>query len=384
MTDTAHIEPFHLDVPQAALDDLKRRLELTRWPDSELVGDWSQGAPLAKVLALTTYWHDVYDWRRCERMLNGFGQFRTEIDGLRIHFLHIRSPQADALPLLMTHGWPGSVIEFHKVVGPLTDPVAHGGDAGDAFHLVLPSLPGYGFSDKPKGVGWNTARIARAWLVLMQRLGYERFVAQGGDYGSLVTNLMAAAAPKELAAIHLNLVSGEPDEKQKGDLTAEETEALARIEHYREQDGAYAFLQRTRPQTLGYGLSDSPVVQAAWIYDKFQAWTDCNGDPETVLTRDEMLDNVMLYWLPNAGTSSARLYWETGQSGGFRAPPSIEVPTGCSIFPKEIFTPSRRWVERTYKNIVYWNRLDRGGHFAAFEQPSLFVEELRRCFRPFR
>ncbi|TAK98423.1 MAG: epoxide hydrolase [Rhodospirillaceae bacterium] len=383
MADAARIEPFHLNIPQTALDDLKLRLDMTRWPERETVSDWSQGAPLAKVRGLCDYWRGTYDWRRCENMLNGFGQFRTEIDGLGIHFLHIPSPEAKALPLLMTHGWPGSIIEFHKVIGPLTNPVAHGGNAGDAFHLVLPTLPGYGFSDKPTTIGWNSAKIAKAWLTLMQRLGYTRFVAQGGDWGSAMTTALAALQPKELAAIHLNLIFAQPDKADMENPTPEEAEALAAMKYYQDKEGAYAFQQRTRPQTLGYGLADSPAGQAAWIYEKLCTWSDCSGDPENVLTLDEMLDNIMLYWLPNAGTSSARLYWESFNRSGLQTGP-IEVPTGCSIFPKEINKTSRRWAERTFKNIVHWNRLDRGGHFAAFEQPQLFVEELRTCFRQFR
>jgi pimeloyl-ACP methyl ester carboxylesterase len=376
------IEPFHLGIPDSDLANLFRRLDATRWPEKETVDDWSQGVPLTKIQALCAYWRTEYDWRRCEAMLNGFGQYRTEIDGLGVHFLHVRSPQADALPLLMTHGWPGSVIEFHKVVGPLTDPVAHGGDARDAFHLVMPSLPGYGFSDKPSGTGWGVSRIANAWLTLMKRLGYNQFFAQGGDWGAAVTTALGVMRPPELSAIHVNMALAFPDASDMAHWTPEEAEAAAAGRRFSNEETGYSRQQRTRPQTLGYGLVDSPAAQAAWIYEKFFAWTDCNGDPSNALTLDEMLDNIMLYWLPAVGASSARLYWE-GMSSLFR-PGTTDVPTGVSIFPKEISKPSRRWAERTYSRIVYWNELDRGGHFAAFEQPKLFVKELRDCFRQFR
>lgn len=377
----AAVEPFHLSIPDSALVDLRHRLEATRWPDRELVDDLSQGAPLAQVQALCDYWRERYDWRRCEAMLNGLGQWRTEIDGLGIHFLHIRSPRDDALPLLMTHGWPGSVIEFHKVVGPLTDPASHGGDDGDAFHLILPSLPGYGFSDKPRELGWNVARVARAWTELMARLGYDRFFAQGGDWGSAVTTELAIQRPPALAAIHLNMPRAYPEPSDLVDCTPAEAEAAAALKRFREEGSGYAMLQRTRPQTPGYGLTDSPAGQAAWIYEKLAAWSDCGGDASTLLTFDEMLDNIMLYWLPANAASAARFYWESIRSpyGGV-----TDVPTGCSIFPKEIARTSRRWADRSYTNIVYWNELDRGGHFAAFEQPEIFTTELRTCFRQFR
>lgn len=375
----SHIEPFHLNIAEAELTDLRARLANARWPDQETVTDWSQGAPLAQVKALCAYWQTDYDWRRCETMLNGFGQHRTEIDGLNIHFLHIRSPEPDAVPMVMTHGWPGSVIEFYKVIGPLTDPVAHGGDATDAFHLVLPSLPGYGFSDKPLHTGHGVRWAAEAWVTLMKRLGYDRFVAQGGDWGSAVTTAIGALAPPECLAIHVNLPVAFPNPEEAADWTNEEAESAAAVAKFNQEETGYSTQQRTRPQTLGYGLADSPVGQAAWIYEKFHAWTDCDGDPETVLTRDEMLDNIMLYWLPGAGASSARLYWES-MATGF-SPPPVPIPAGISLFPKEILRPSRRWADRVYKNIVYWGEVDRGGHFAAFEQPELFVDELRKCFR---
>ena len=376
------VEPFELAIPEAALDDLRQRLQAARWPEAETVGDWSQGAPLAKVRALCAHWLETYDWRRCEAMLNGFGQYRTEIDGLGIHFLHIRSPRADALPLLMTHGWPGSVIEFHKVIGPLSDPAAHGGNAGDAFHLVIPSLPGYGFSDKPSATGWGVERIAGAWITLMERLGYDRFVAQGGDWGAAVTTAIGVQRPPSCVAIHLNMVSAMQNAADLPDLTEAEQAALQAFQHFLQEESGYSTQQRTRPQTLAYGLADSPVGQAAWIYEKFFAWTDCGGDPENILSRDEMLDNIMLYWLTASGGSSARLYWESLLSAF--GPVKVGIPTGCSIFPHEISRPSRRMAERSYTNIIHWNELERGGHFAAFEQPELFVREVRDCFRPFQ
>jgi len=376
----ARIEPFTIDIPQAEIDDLKCRLARTRWPERETVDDWSQGAPLAKVKALCAYWRDHYDWRRIEARLNALGQYRTELDGLPIHFMHIRSPEPDALPLLMTHGWPGSVIEFLKVIGPLTDPVAHGGKASNAFHLVLPSLPGYGFSGKPTDTGWTVQRIARAWALLMERLGYERYVAQGGDWGAAVTTALGASAPKGLAAIHLNMVVAFPG-RSESDCTDEDKARQDHYLRYRKKEMGYYIQQMTRPQTLGYGLADSPSGQAAWIYEKFHAWTDAGREPETMFSLDEMLDNISLYWLTGTATSSSRLYWESGRD--FKSV-EIEIPTGCSLFPKDIIRPSRRWAERSFRNIVHWNELDRGGHFAAFEQPDLFAEEVRACFRQFR
>lgn len=378
----AGVEPFHLNIDEAVLTDLQRRLDNARWPEQEPVTDWSQGAPLTSVQALCAHWRTRYDWRRCEAMLNGFGQYRTEIDGLNIHFLHLRSPNPDALPLLLTHGWPGSVIEFHKVMGPLSDPAAHGGSASDAFHLIVPSLPGYGFSDKPARTGHGVLWTAHAWITLMKRLGYDRFVAQGGDWGAAVTTAIAGINPPECAGIHVNLPVAFPNYAEKANWTAEESASAAAMEEFLNDGSGYSALQRTRPQTLGYGLADSPVGQAAWIYEKFHGWTDCDGNPESILTRDEMLDNIMLYWLSNSGASSARLYWES-MATGFN-PAAIAMPTGISLFPKEILRPARRWAEQTYRNIVYWNETARGGHFAAFEQPALFTEELRNCFRSFR
>lgn len=375
------IVPFRVAVPDAELDELKRRLRATRWPDREVVSDWSQGIPLAYVQEVCRYWADTYDWRKREARLNEFPQFRTAIDGLGIHFLHVRSPNPDALPLLITHGWPGSVVEFLKVIAPLADPAAHGGKAEDAFHVVAPSLPGYGFSDKPRETGWGAEKIATTWAKLMARLGYRRYVAQGGDWGSLVTTCIGPQDPEHCAGIHVNMPIVAPDPETMGDLTPLEQSALAGIGHYDQWDSGYSKQQSTRPQTLGYGLTDSPAGQAAWILEKFWAWTDCDGHPENVLTRDELLDNVMLYWLPATGASSARLYWESFRNTKLDP---IATKTGCSIFPKEIFRCSRRWAEKRFTNLVYWNELQKGGHFAAFEQPETFVSELRACFRHMR
>lgn len=308
-------------------------------------------------------------------------QFRTELDGLGIHFLHIRSPHDNALPLVMTHGWPGSIIEFLKVIGPLSDPTAHGGDAVDAFHVVCPTLPGYGFSDKPTAPGWNVERIARAWSQLMPRLGYDKYVAQGGDWSAAVTTAIGLQDTENCLGIHLNMPIVTPDRDTMDDLTEREKDALAGRKHYVDWDSGYSKQQSTRPQTVGYGLVDSPAGQAAWILEKFWAWTDCDGHPENVLTRDEMLDNIMLYWLPGAAASSARLYWE---SFGRASQAPVDIPVGCSIFPKEIFRSSRRWAEKRFRKLVHWNELDRGGHFAAFERPETFVDEVRACFRHVR
>jgi pimeloyl-ACP methyl ester carboxylesterase len=375
------IETFELNVPEGVLVDLRARLQRTRWPEAETVADWSQGAPLAKVKALCAYWADEYDWRRCEARLNGFGQFETEIDGTKIHFLHVKSPNPDALPMILTHGWPGSVVEFLKVIGPLTDPAAHGGDPADAFHVVVPSLPGYGFSGKPVAAGYGVERIAETWIKLMRRLGYTRYVAQGGDWGAAVTTAIGIARPPECAAIHLNMPLVFPEAADFSELTEQEAASVASMQFYQEYDSGYAKQQGTRPQTLGYGLTDSPAGQAAWIYEKFYAWTDNSGEPESALSRDEMLDNIMLYWLPGNAVSSARLYWESIKGFTTRR---LDLPVGVSLFPKEIFRPSRRWAERSIKNIIHWNEVGKGGHFAAFEQPEIFVDEVRTCFRKIR
>jgi pimeloyl-ACP methyl ester carboxylesterase len=372
------ITPFRIAATDAQLDDLRRRLQATRWPEAETVDDWSQGIPLAYLRDVCAYWAEKYDWRAREARLNAFPQFKTAIDDVGIHFLHVRSPHEDALPLVITHGWPGSVVEFHKVIGPLTDPTAHGGDASDAFHVVAPSLPGYGFSDKPTTTGWGVPKIGAAWAELMPRLGYDKYVAQGGDWGAMVTTAIGIQDPENCLGIHLNMPIAMPDPETMTNLTEAEKQALAGIQHYQEWDSGYSKQQSTRPQSLGYGLVDSPAGQAGWILEKFWSWTDCNGHPENVLSRDELLDNVMLYWLEGNGASSARLYWES-----FRTPSTdqVHVPTACSIFPKEILRTSRRWAEKRFTNLVHWNELSKGGHFAAFEQPETFVDEVRAGFR---
>ena len=379
------ITPFRISTSDAELRDLRERLARTRWPEAETVDGWSQGVPLSYLQDLCRYWVEDYDWRTTEARLDALPQFRTDIDGLGIHFLHVRSPHAGALPLVLTHGWPGSVVEFLDVIGPLTDPAAHGGDAADAFHVVCPSLPGYGFSDKPAQPGWDLERIADAWATLMERLGYERFGAQGGDWGTSVATLLARSHPDRLVGIHLMPPIAAPDLETFDDLTEAEADALAALDHARQWESGYAELQTTRPQTVGYGLADSPAALCAWIVEKFRAWTDCRGHPENALTRDQMLDDVTLYWLTGTAASSARLYWESFRqvSEWFSQSTSdtVEVPTGCSIFPREMPRPSRRWAARRYTDIRHWHELDRGGHFAALEQPALFVEELRSFFR---
>ena len=378
---STEIFPHPFAFSDEALTDLQARLDNTRWPEPATVDGWGQGAPLASVQALVERWRNGYDWRACEARLNALSPSMTEIDGLDIHFLHVRSPEPDAMPLLLTHGWPGSVIEFLKVAEALADPRAHGGDPADAFHVVIPSLPGYGLSGKPTEAGWNTERIARAWIELMQRLGYERFVAQGGDWGSAVTNALGASGNPAVVGIHLNFVIARPDADELADATPAELAALADMQRYSTEGNAYALQQKTRPQTLGYGLTDSPVGQAAWIYEKFREWTDCGGEPENALSIDEMLDNITLYWLTGTATSSARLYWES--FGSFNAGP-VTIPVGCSIFPREFLRASRRWAQKRFSNLVHWNELDRGGHFAAFEQPELFTDEVRASFRSLR
>ncbi|AOR80419.1 epoxide hydrolase family protein [Novosphingobium resinovorum] len=368
------ITPFTVAIPQAAIEDLHRRLDAARWPEPQTVEDWSQGVPIARLRALCDYWRHGYDWRACEAALNALPQFTTQIDGLAIHFIHVCSPRPGATPLLLTHGWPGSVLEFLNVIVPLTAP-----DAPDApaFDVVIPSLPGYGFSERPSGTGWGVEKIADAWIRLMRRLGYARFFAQGGDWGAAVTTAIAMARPPECTGVHLNMPLVFPEESDFADLTEAEAKTVARMQHYQDHDSGYAKLQSTRPQTIGYALADSPVGQAAWIYEKFQAWTDNRGDPEDALSRDAMLDNISLYWLNNTAVSSGRLYWESANA--FRAQ-TLELPVGVSIFAQEIFRPSRRWAERSYPHLVHWNELPAGGHFAAFEQPDLFVQELRTCF----
>jgi epoxide hydrolase len=363
----AQPRPFKIDVPQSALDDLQVRLALTRFPEKEIVDDWDQGIPLAYVKDLTAYWRDHYDWRRCEAALNAHPHFLIEIDGLDIHFMHIRSENPDARPIIMTHGWPGSVLEFMDVITPLSKD----------YHLVIPSLPGYGFSGKPIKPGWDIPQIAKSWDALMKALGYDRYFAQGGDWGAVVTDTIGQQNLGGCAGIHLNMVVARPDPATMDDLSAREQAAIARMQWYQTKDNGYSTQHATRPQTLGYGLADSPVGQMAWIMEKFHGWSDSNGDPETVFSRDHMLDNVMLYWLNNTGASSARLYWHSFRNTQAN---EIIIPVGCTVAPFEIFGPSRRWAAQRMKNIVYWNEPERGGHFLAMERPEIFVNDVRACF----
>jgi len=373
-----NICPFTLAVPQDAIDDLHHRIDTARWPEPETVGDWSQGTPLASLRELVAYWREDYDWRRCEMRLNAFGQYLTEIDGLDINFIHVRSPHPHAVPLILTHGWPGSVIEFVEVIAPLADPTAYGGRAEDAFHVVAPSLPGYGWSGKPATSGWGVERIARAWAELMRRLGYDRWFAQGGDWGAIVTTALGGQAPAGLAGIHTNLPIARPTPADRVDPTSEERVALDAGEYYARFESGYAQIQSTKPQTIGYGLVDSPVALAGWIYEKLHGWTDNRGRPEDALSRDAILDNISFYWFSATGASAARIYWERFSKDVDLQP--VLLPAGISLFPKEIITAPRHWVERLLGNLVYWNASERGGHFAAWEQPSIFVDEVRKCF----
>ncbi len=379
------VAPFRIEVAEAELADLRRRLRQSRWPEAEPVSDWSQGVPLAYLQDLCGYWADGYDWRPTEARLNALPQFQTVIGGVSLVFAHVRSPHPGALPLIMTHGWPGSVVEFLKVIGPLSDPAAHGGDAADAFHVVCPSLPGYGFGGKPDRTGWGVERIAGAWAELMARLGYRRYGAAGSDWGTSVSASLGQQDAAHVAGIHLIPPLAGPDPATLGDLTDAERAALASLEHSAEWDSGYSKEQATRPQTIGYGLVDSPAALCAWIIEKFWSWTDHDGDLGTVLTRDELLDNLMLYWLPGTGASAARLYWENirqvNEWIAGAAADTVSVPVGGSVFPKELQRPSRRWAEKRFTDIRYWNEPGRGGHFAAFEQPALFVDEVRSFFR---
>jgi len=376
--------PFQIHATDAQLEDLRARLHNTRWPDREVVDDWSQGTPLSYVQEVTTYWADQYDWRSREAALNRLTQWRGEAEGFGLHFVHMRSPHENALPLLLSHGWPGSIVEFAKAIPRLLDPVAYGGKAEDAFHIVAPSLPGFGFSDKPKTPGTGVHRIATLFDSLMRGLGYDRYVAQGGDWGSVITTCIGAQNLGACSAIHVNMPIGRPTADDMNSSDPDARAGLAALQAYQDWDSGYSKQQATRPQTIGYGLADSPAGQAAWILEKFWRWTDCDGHPENALTRDEMLDNIMLYWLPNTATSSARIYWESFGKPLLKETGPVKLPTGCSLFPKEIFRPPRQWAEREYANITYWNKLDKGGHFAAFEQPETFVDELRCFFREFR
>ncbi|OQP40718.1 epoxide hydrolase [Niastella yeongjuensis] len=390
---TASLTPFELHIPQAVIDDLRLRLNQTRWPDREIVNDWSQGVPLSAAKALIDYWVNNYDWRKFESQLNQFPQFRTLIDGVGIHFIHARSPHPNALPIILTHGWPGSVVEFLGVIDRLTDPTKFGLPAKDAFHVVVPSIPGYGFSDKPTEQGWNPLRIARAWAVLMQeKLGYTQWVAQGGDWGAAITHALAGERPQGLLAAHVSLPLVVPD-AYPPNPDKEEQEAIRDIENYLNNMSGYADQMNTRPQTIGYALNDSPLALAMWMYEKFWEWTDNQGQPEDALTKDQMLDDISLYWFTGTGTSSARLYWEgvgsTIRNSGFfsasRATSNkIELPMAASIFPGETFRAPRAWAEVAWPNLFYWNKVDKGGHFAAFEQPEIFAGEMYKAFRSFR
>jgi len=362
MQDSA-IRPFEIHISDKELDDLRRRLGATRWPDKETVDDWSQGTPLAYVKDVCEYWRNDYDWRRLESTLNTYPQFLTNIEGLDIHFLHIRSPHENALPLVMTHGWPGSTLEFMKVIGPLTDPTAYGGEAKDAFLVVCPSIPGYGFSDKPSTVGWGVEQIATTWATLMARLGYDKYGAQGGDWGSKIITFIGIQDPEHCVGLHTNWPIVHPDPETMDSLTPFEKTCIERFHYHQDQGSGYSRQQGTRPQSLGYGLADSPAGQAGWILEKFQTWSDCNGHPENVFTRDELLDNIMMYWITNAAASSARLYWESSRTFLANTAP-VGIPSGFSLFPKEIFSISRRWAEKRFTNIVYWNdKIERGGAF---------------------
>jgi len=386
------VRPFHAEFAQEALDDLRRRIAATRWPSRELVDDRSQGVQLATMQALARYWATDYDLGRLAARLNALPQFTTEIDGVQIHFVHVRSPHPDALPLIMTHGWPGSVIELLDSVGPLTDPPAHGADAADAFDLVLPSIPGYGCSGEPAELGWHPGRIGQAWAELMNRLGYDRYVAQGGDLGAYVVDAMGRQAPDGLLGIHTNLLVAMPaDGSQRTSDTDEERTALAAIAERQATGTGYFIEQATRPQTIGYPQLDSPVALAAWLLDHD---TDSyykirgaflNGRPAGNLTRDNVLDNITLYWLTGTGASAARAYWETGQAQARavgQAPPPVTVPAAFTTFPGEAFAAPRSWLEQAYPTLTYYNRADRGGHFAAWEEPELFATEVRAAFRP--
>ena len=393
MSSDTEIRPFQIDTPEETIADLRRRIDAMRWPGQELVEDRSQGVQLATLQALARYWATDYDWRRCEKRLNALPQFTTEIDGTRIHFIHVRSRHENALPLIMTHGWPGSVVELLESVGPLTDPTAHGGSAEDAFDLVLPSLAGYGFSAAPTEVGWNPGRMAQAWAELMRRLGYTRYVAQGGDVGASVTDAMGRQAPEGLVGIHMNLLVTTLGGAMPPVESEQERAAADAIATFRATGFGYFLEQATRPQTIGYALLDSPLALAAWMLDHdtdayykiSRAFVD--GQPSGGLTRDHILDNITVYWLTGTGASAARSYWESGRAQALaagQAPPQVTVPVGFTTFPDEIFPAPRSWVEQSYPTLTYFNEADKGGHFAAWEQPELFATEIRAAFRSLR
>ena len=372
----SQIKKFNIEIPQSKLDDLQQRLTLTRWPEKETPDDWTQGIPLSYMKEIHDYWLNDYDWRKHEKEINKFPQFQTTINELDVHFIHFKSPHKNAKPLIITHGWPGSVVEFFKVIERLADPKIDGSNSEIAFDIITPSLPGFGFSGKPKKPGFGVEKIADTFSKLMQTLGYEKYFAQGGDWGAAVTTALGTQ-DSNCEAIHLNMAVVSPDMETMDDLTEFEQQALAGFQFYQEWDSGYSKQQSTRPQTLGYGLTDSPIGQAAWILEKFYQWTDCNGHPENAVSRDELLTNVMFYWLTETAASSARLYWESfGEFNGGE----VKTPTGVSIYPKEIFKASERWLKKRYTDLRYYNVLDSGGHFAALEKPDLYVNEIRSFF----
>jgi epoxide hydrolase len=378
------IEPFRIQFPESALDDLRDRLARTRLPDQIPDAGWDYGTERAYLSELLAYWRDEYDWHRAEAELNAFDHFLTEIDGARVHFLHARSPEPEALPLVITHGWPGSIVEFLEIIGPLSDPRAHGGDPQDAFHVVCPSIPGYAFSGPTRERGWTSGRVAKAFAELMAALGYSRYGAQGGDWGSMISTQIGLAEPEHVAGIHLNMVIAfPPPDLDLSALGDDERDSLASLEHYNRDENGYARIQGTRPQTIGYALEDSPAGLAAWIVEKFRAWTDCDGDVERCLTKDKMLDNIMLYWMTGTAHSAGRLYYEIERGGGFAPDARVEPPVGIAAFPREVLRFPRSWAERRY-NIVRWTDMPRGGHFAALEQPDLLVDDVRAFFRMVR
>ena len=385
-SDSSAIRPFEIHVPDEVLDDLHMRLARTRLPEPLDSVGWDYGTPVSYLAELIAYWQDEFDWRAQERRLNEFDQFKTRIGDLDIHFIHQRSPETNALPIIITHGWPGSIVEFTEIIGPLTDPVAYGGQAGDAFHVVAASMPGYGFSDKPRQAGFGPEQIADVNAQLMARLGYDRYGLQGGDWGAIVSRWHALNHAPHVAGLHLNMVIAAPppglDDPTAGVPDAE-LERMQERQSFFQGETGYSAIQGTKPQTLGYGLNDSPAGQAAWIVEKFKTWCDCNGDPETIFTRDELLTNIMIYWVTQTATSSARLYYESRVTSGFGAPGRVEVPTAAAIFPHEVIIPPRRWAEASY-NLTRWTEMPRGGHFAAMEQPELVVEDVREFFRDLR
>ncbi len=394
VTSSDDIRPFKVDIPETALADLRRRLAATRWPDSATVKDRSQGVDQQTLQDLVAYWQSAYDWRRAERKLNAFPQYLTNIDGLDMHFIHVRSRHENALPLIMTHGWPGSVVELLDVIAPLTDPTAHGGKVEDAFHLVMPSIPGFGFSQKPTSMGWDAQRIARAWDTLMKRLRYDRYISQGGDWGAIISDALGRQAPQGLLGIHVNriergstfpaeaaqaLKSGGPTPDS---LSADERKVFDEARDFLNNGFGYASILSTRPETIGYGLADSPVGLAAWLYDKIADWVFTRGHPEQALSRDAILDNITLYWLTNTGPSSGRIYWENLKAGAKLS--AVKVPVAVTVFPGEVYRPPRKWLSKAYPKLVYYNRASKGGHFAAWEEPEIFAEEIRAGFRAMR